>query len=1090
MKKQMHVNRTADKWLLSLLLTMLFSLAVEAQDGSIGNPYVLNTTQKEGQTGYLTNGKYYRILPETNSGVATKEFIEKGNFFFLDYFEWVQDNVFLFKGPTGHYDVIFERHYENDNVTPIPSAIITGDGDTRSEVVDFMKVWPRVENYLKDDDWQKDFTVNKFDPTKITGPLWICGGKTTFNTPDFDWYPFDDDWANGHSKFKNYNTNSEITYDAGTLSADNFAPMPNINSSTGSGQKRYQITLTTGRNYGKYSANGAQNPAFKIYFSHALTLSTDQNNVHNQEFRGANAASPYYAMQQSAADWFDFMEITDGGNIQPKQITSASGADTRLANSDWQQRLLPSGHSFTFYLDFNEDNITNLSTQKAILHIKRNFKYHNEDDDTDNNYTVDLLNEKRTAETITLRDALRFQLGIDYENHLSTDYFRTDGDKTFVIKHHITAEDLAFLQQMIQHEKEGNYLFKKLDLRQATIEGNAIPEGFAKGCTNFEKIYLPNTIAEIKEGAFEGCTNLKVFEVAGTQPVVVGKNAFKGCNQPDLGDDLEKFIKTNVSGTIAESAFENCTGITKVDLSNGNVSNIGTRAFAGDKNIHDVYVPKGTLTDASIKGHDTNDFTGIGSIYNNKEWKVSSTSGKVTLQAEDFNTGNNAGWYHPATSSEDSNYREENHGLKANSAYSNGHDIGYNDPGNGNTWHWFNYTFYCEETGYYNITAGLGSGETNAADKKVEITFTGNSTTYDVTLPSSDMKGWTTITEEAATSPVLLGKGWHYMHVYVPNGGIELDYYTLQWKEAYSPEVGNIVESTDASAWEGIDANQCEVHFDGDGEQSNYKQYRAESQNGWMYLLTKDIWENNSNSPEEAKNYNVCHQAHADVRLNRTMNAGWESLVLPFDVYAGTDGDATPETTIRSKGGAISYAAIFYSDSKDHLIFLNVGGHNKTGGETYGTPDYPISAGTPVVVKVATSQDIYTFQNVETNADPSVSEVSKDYYTYHGTFNAIPKYTLTESVWGLSNGKIVEATKTAKFKGYRGWFTKNGTNPTEGEAKPLSFDTFNDIVTAINSINDDSISTTDVFYTTSGIRTTRPQKGLYITSGGKKIIIK
>ena len=1075
MKKQMHVNRTADKWLLSLLLTMLFSLAVEAQEGSIGNPYVLDAVRKESNSIALTNGKYYRIKPTTGTQ-ANSTTINNGTFVFLDYFKWEKDDdnndgIFLFRGPSGNYDVIFELYEGHE------STIITGNGNTSTGMVHWMKVWPRHNDYLADNGWLQDFEKNKFDASDISGPLWICGGSETFNTPNLYWYPVTNDWANPSESYVNYNIEGypTIKFPSGTKSADNFAPMPNINSSTGSGQKRYQITLMTGSNFGNCTPSGAQTPAFKIFFSHALIL----NSQTNQEFKGSSATSSDYGMVSHSSDWFDFFEINEGGNIQPKQI---SGNDTRLSYDNWDERKMPSGHSFTFYLDFNEDNITNLRTQKAVLHIKRNFKYHKEDDDDDNNYTVDLLNEKRTAETITLRDALRFQLGIDYENHLSTDYFRTGGDKTFVIKHHITAEDLAFLQQMIQHEKEGSYLFKKLDLRQATIEGNAIPEGFAKGCTNFEEIYLPNTLAEIKESAFEGCTNLKVFEVAGTQPVVVGKNAFKDCNQSDLGDDLENFIKTNVSGTIAESAFENCTGITKVDLTNGNVSIIGTKAFAGDKNIHNVYVPKGTLTDASIKGHDTNDFTGIGSIYNGE--KTLSQSSKLTLEAEDFNTGNNAGWYHPDTRSEGTAYRTENNGIKNNGgAYSNNYDIGYNDNGN-----WFNYTFYCSERAYYTVAAGIGSGE--GGDKRVQITFTGDATSYEVVLPDNEREGWANIHEHTATSPVLLGKGWHYMHVYVPNGGIELDYYTLQWKEAYSPEVGNIVESTDASAWEGIDANQCEVHFDGDGEESNYKQYRAESQNGWMYLLTKDIWENNSNSPEEAKNYNVCHQAHADVRLNRTMNAGWESLVLPFDVYAGTDADAMPETTIRSKGGAISYAAIFYSDSKDHLIFLNVGGHNKTGGETYGTPDYPISAGTPVVVNVATSQDIYTFQNVETKADPSVSEVSHDYYTYHGTFNAIPKYTLTASVWGLSNGKIVEATKTAKFKGYRGWFTKNDTNPTEGEAKPLSFDTFNDIVTAINSINDDSISTTDVFYTTSGIRTTRPQKGLYITSGGKKVIIK
>ena len=86
----------------------------------------------------------------------------------------------------------------------------------------------------------------------------------------------------------------------------------------------------------------------------------------------------------------------------------------------------------------------------------------------------------------------------------------------------------------------------------------------------------------------------------------------------------------------------------------------------------------------------------------------------------------------------------------------------------------------------------------------------------------------------------------------------------------------------DQGIFYGMEPNNVQVEFQGDAE-SNYKVYREninvggvdKGSNAFMYLLTKTLNEN-------ATDYTVVAQRHADVRLYRTFKAGWNTLVLPF----------------------------------------------------------------------------------------------------------------------------------------------------------------------------------------------------------------
>lgn len=80
----------------------------------------------------------------------------------------------------------------------------------------------------------------------------------------------------------------------------------------------------------------------------------------------------------------------------------------------------------------------------------------------------------------------------------------------------------------------------------------------------------------------------------------------------------------------------------------------------------------------------------------------------------------------------------------------------------------------------------------------------------------------------------------------------------------------------------GMDPNKVQVDFQGDAE-THYTVYRDnikvgeedKGPNAFMYLLTKTL-------DEEAPDYQVVAQRHADVLLKRTFKAGWNTLVLPF----------------------------------------------------------------------------------------------------------------------------------------------------------------------------------------------------------------
>lgn len=89
-------------------------------------------------------------------------------------------------------------------------------------------------------------------------------------------------------------------------------------------------------------------------------------------------------------------------------------------------------------------------------------------------------------------------------------------------------------------------------------------------------------------------------------------------------------------------------------------------------------------------------------------------------------------------------------------------------------------------------------------------------------------------------------------------------------------------QSYDNGIFLGMNPNNVQVVFEGEAE-AHYKVYRDninvggedKGKNAFMFLLTKTLDEN-------ATDYEVVAQRHADVLLKRTFKPGWNTLVLPF----------------------------------------------------------------------------------------------------------------------------------------------------------------------------------------------------------------
>lgn len=181
----------------------------------------------------------------------------------------------------------------------------------------------------------------------------------------------------------------------------------------------------------------------------------------------------------------------------------------------------------------------------------------------------------------------------------------------------------------------------------------------------------------------------------------------------------------------------------------------------------------------------------------------------------------------------------------------------------------------------------------------------------------------------------------------------------------------------------GMDPNKVQVDFQGDAE-THYTVYRDnikvgeedKGPNAFMYLLTKTL-------DEEAPDYQVVAQRHADVLLKRTFKAGWNTLVLPFGA--------------RDNGKTVKCARIYQKalnafDGEGFMIAAYRGLAKNDAQPDNSTfyflqyADYdndPLDEFEPLLVRM-TQKDIdnasgvYTFKDIELNYDADKSYTAEE----------------------------------------------------------------------------------------------------------------
>lgn len=172
----------------------------------------------------------------------------------------------------------------------------------------------------------------------------------------------------------------------------------------------------------------------------------------------------------------------------------------------------------------------------------------------------------------------------------------------------------------------------------------------------------------------------------------------------------------------------------------------------------------------------------------------------------------------------------------------------------------------------------------------------------------------------------------------------------------------------------GMDPNKVQVEFQGEAE-TNYKVYRDninvdgedKGKNAFMYLLTKTLDEN-------ATDYTVVAQRHADVLLKRTFKAGWNTLVLPFGA--------------RDNGKKVKCARIYQkalnTSNDENFMIAAYRGLAKNGAQSDNSTFYflqyasydeaPLDEFEPLLVRMTqkdidNAKGVYTFEDIELNYD-------------------------------------------------------------------------------------------------------------------------
>ena len=519
------------------------------------------------------------------------------------------------------------------------------------------------------------------------------------------------------------------------------------------------------------------------------------------------------------------------------------------------------------------------------------------------------------------------------------------------VKGFLNNEDIGLLQTMAG--KEGTGRLKSLNLSEATFTetGKRVPDNIFQDCKNLQQVNLSNmteigkwafnncalteisipaSVTIIRDEAFKNCSALKTLEfVAGTTELVLKEEAFFGCGNMDLAND--GVLPSRII-SIANSTFTGC-GITKLTLpQNDKLTGVSRKLdFNGvpTENMgalgYGAFFGCSKLTDLIIPANVTviNEVVFQNCNLQNVTFKDAT---KITeIQKYAFTNNENLT------------------GLFADKHFDNLKTIGEGA---------FQNCFKLTDADFKNLTKNV-----TRIERQTFRNCHDGLKTIDI------HSGITFIGDGAfADNP--------YVTKIIVHSGTQIDARTYNGNQGI---------------FYGMDPNKVQVEFQGDAE-THYKVYRDninvggedKGKNAFMFLLTKTLDEN-------ANDYQVVAQRHADVLLKRTFKAGWNTLVLPpfGDHYVkGKTVDCARiyQKVLNASGDEGFMIAAYRGLAKNEaqpdnstFYFLQYANYDKA----------PLDEFEPLLVRmtqkdIENAQGVYTFEDVELNYDADKSYTAEE----------------------------------------------------------------------------------------------------------------
>lgn len=886
-------------------------------------------------------------------------------------FGWFDTNG-KFLGVSGDYEIKNPAETERDRYNGNYYDIIPVANKDETEVQD------RYEHLrYKENGKELDFT---------NGALYLGGSKDGFGIPE----------ANGKYGWNAGNdaANAEIKGSA----------IPQI------GAGKYQFDISTGSQVNAWGDKG-EPLLFKIYHYKRWSLPMgDKDTFTNFEFKHNSGNATFEYGTTTYNQTFYHVEKDTEASPLGGMFEVTNSADPALGNGnihgiaigqDSDLPKFPNGYTFRFNLDLTQ-NAWDFPLQVSL----KQRPYGRDVDGTETWHAGDFttkkgnvgeikvcLNNSDGKKRISLRDALRLDWNIPYANSNPYDAKNAVEIDKIKVKGNMSVDDIYYLGDLVSAGKIAN-----IDLSEASVEGDQIPAGFAsmKDDETLKEIILPSGLKTIGAEAFKGCKALaKVIFQEGTGDVMIGSGAFMNCTA--LENVQIQNIINHADAVIASDTF-NGTKAEDITLAN-DITYIGKQAFANtnlkrltlpatcegkkvEVESYENWVMPGAIGKVFVKSAYSS-----GKVDENAARKARTIGGdteSLTLQAEDFNQGYGVGWFNNGDHDDRSAANPDYHiditdTKKGFGIFALNPDPGYK-LGYMGLDYWFNYSFRVMDEGDYILSAYMATGN----DKTVTPSFSIDGGEKVATTVTGG--NWTP-TQEYNVGSVHLTPGIHYVTFH---GVKDSDIDKLVLKKGtgdgllviipgqnhgrvvteykFTHTANNVeILSSDATAFSGVYANNCEVVFPKGTTDVMVSGYRDDTKNaGILGLLTKTV--------SEDAPYDVVYQEHADVKATRTFKTKkWNSVVFPFTVNGKILKNATSEDGKLVE--PFARAAYLFDngfgtpgyDVKLRFVYLD----NKNTFDENGTDK--IEAGTPFLLFVDDTKDapkdnVYVFKDITTRA--------------------------------------------------------------------------------------------------------------------------